>query len=412
MTSELFRHRKRMALSAALVAAILTLSVTVTAYAMNSRTVLIRDDDEIITVTTTKTDSSDILRSREITLSNDDYLDLSDFRAEGDCTIRIYRAKVVFLNDDGSVTRLKAAGTVQRLLTMNGVALQERDKLNVKRTDLLENGMQIIIERAFDVAVLDYGETYSLTLTDGTVAQALELAGLSLQGDDFVAPPQDTVLEPGLTIHVSRVSYRERSKKTVIAYETKSKKSSKMDLGKSKVEQKGENGGKESLYQDKYINGVRAESVLISETVRKEPVMEIKTIGTRAAKLRAGLTPISELRPPASLRIVNGIPADYKDVIVGTAKAYSGGGVCAVGVKVKPGYIAVDPKQIPYGTQLWVVSNDGKYIYGYAIAADTGGFVKKKSCTVDLYMPNESMCIQWGHRGVTIYVLDLPRVQF
>jgi hypothetical protein len=37
--------------------------------------------------------------------------------------------------------------------------------------------------------------------------------------------------------------------------------------------------------------------------------------------------------------------------------------------------------------------------------------VKTKSCTVDLYMANTAMARQWGARGVTIYVLDEPRMR-
>ena len=53
---------------------------------------------------------------------------------------------------------------------------------------------------------------------------------------------------------------------------------------------------------------------------------------------------------------------------------------------------------------MWIVSTDG-IVYGYAIAADTGGFVKKGKFTVDLFMNTESECIQWGSRDVVIYIL-------
>ncbi|MDR2647759.1 MAG: ubiquitin-like domain-containing protein [Oscillospiraceae bacterium] len=405
-------HRRRFIISLAIVAVLLIASVSITAYAMQARTVIIRDDGVATTITTTKQTVHEILLSQEITLNNDDYLVLDDFSETADSTIRIYRAKQVYLTDDGIVRQLRAAGTVQRLLDLYDIALGERDKLNRKKTDLLENGMQIEIERAFDVAVVDYGAQYSLSLTSGSVGGALELCGVTLEGEDYTTPDADTELVPGLTIHVYRVEFRERKKTASIDYETETKKSAKMDLGKSKIEQKGVQGKKETLYQDKYVNGERVESIVLQENILTQPVKEIKTIGTKAAKLRAGLTPISTMKLPSSVTIENGVPTKYKDVIVGTAKAYSGGGTCAVGVKARPGYIAVNPKQIPYGTQLYIVSNDGRYIYGYAIAADTGGFVKKKSCTIDLYMDNESMCNQWGHRGVTIYVLDLPKIKF
>ena len=101
----------------------------------------------------------------------------------------------------------------------------------------------------------------------------------------------------------------------------------------------------------------------------------------------------------------NNIPTNYKYKITGRAAAYcQPGGKTATGKKVMPGRVAVNPKQIPYGTEMWIVSNDG-IVYGYAVAEDTGGFAKKGYYTVDLYMNSNSQCRQWGDRGVTIYVL-------
>ena len=411
MKKQTILPRKRIIATALVLAALLIFSASITAYAINSRAVLISDDDTQITVNTTKTDLYDILRSKDITLANDDYLDDSSFATEGDCVIRIYRAKNVTLIDEGVPKYVTCAGDVARLLEQNDVAMGERDKLNYDLRDKLFDYMEVIISRAFDVMVQDYGQDYSLTLTEGNVSQALELAGVTLEGEDFAEPAGDVSLTPGLTIRVSRVSYREREKTASIDFETESRKDGKLNLGMVKIEQKGEKGEKRSRYLDKYINGERVDSTVLEETVLKEPVKEIKIVGTKVARLQPGLTPISKLKPPSSVNIVNGVPTNYKSVVVGTAKAYHGGRSTATGLKPQPGYIAVDPKQFPYGTKLWVVSNDGKYIYGYAVAADTGGFVKTKGCTIDLYMPNESMCYQWGHRGVTIYVLDEPRMK-
>ena len=101
----------------------------------------------------------------------------------------------------------------------------------------------------------------------------------------------------------------------------------------------------------------------------------------------------------------NNVPTNYKYKITGRAAAYcQPGGKTATGKAVMPGRVAVNPKQIPYGTEMWIVSNDG-VVYGYAVAEDTGGFAKKGYYTVDLYMNSNKQCRQWGDRGVTIYVL-------
>jgi len=405
-------HRRQIIAAAAALAAVLAFSVSITAYAVNSRTVLILDDDKQTSLTTTKSDVYDILRIANITLGNDDYVDPTNFSAEGDCVLRIYRAKRLWLEDENGPRQIIGAGWVGRLLEEQGVILGERDKLNHDPSERLLDGMEVVVSRAFDVVLRDYGKDYSLTLTEGTVGQALELCGLTLQGEDFVEPETATELNPGMTIKVSRVEWKERRATLAIDYEKEIKKSDKMDLGMEKVEQKGVKGEKETVFSDKYINGKRVDSLVLQESILRQPVKEIKTVGTRVKKLMAGATPISTLTPPDSLVIVDGRPTHYLSTATGVAKAYHGDGGVASGLgRPVPGYVAVDPNQFPYGTKLWIVSNDGKYVYGYAIAADTGGFVATNGCMIDLYMPNESMCYQWGARGVTVYVLDEPRMK-
>ena len=72
----------------------------------------------------------------------------------------------------------------------------------------------------------------------------------------------------------------------------------------------------------------------------------------------------------------------------------------------QPGYIAVNPTVIPYGTKMYIKTADGSVIYGYAVAADTGGFIKKYPNGVDLFMSTESACRSFGVRNVEIYILE------
>jgi len=412
METQTILPRRRIAVTALALAALLIFSVGITAFAFNMRMVLIVDGGVETSVHTTRSDAHEILRARGIVLEDDDYLDLSSFHESEDGVIRIHRVKEVTVVDDGVTQQLTGAGSVQRLLDLHGIELDERDATSVPLRQLLEEGMEIVVSRAFDVLVQDYGNEYIILLTEGVVGQALELAGLTLEGEDFVEPDIDAPLEPGMRIEVMRVVYRSRERTTAIDYETERRNNNRQDLGFSRLEQRGVRGEKRVLYSDRYVNGERVESTVVEEEILQEPVAEIRIVGTRVQRLQPGLTPISTLPIPAGLEIVNGRPTHYREVVVGTAKAYTGGGMTASGVPARPGHIAVDPRQFPYGTQLWVVSNDGRYVYGYAIAADTGGFIHRDwSATIDLYMPNEAMCRAWGHRGVTIYVLDLPRVQ-
>lgn len=125
------------------------------------------------------------------------------------------------------------------------------------------------------------------------------------------------------------------------------------------------------------------------------------------AGLNASGVPMSELAIPSSLQFdENGVPKNYLYYIDGHATAYSGGGITSTGTSVYQGCVAVDPREIPYGTEMWIVSLDGQYVYGYCRAEDTGGFIYwTNGADVDLYMHSETDCDNWGFRGVRIYIL-------
>ncbi|MBQ8568365.1 MAG: G5 domain-containing protein [Oscillospiraceae bacterium] len=102
----------------------------------------------------------------------------------------------------------------------------------------------------------------------------------------------------------------------------------------------------------------------------------------------------------------NGVPVNYTQVLSGKSCAYTAeeGALMSTGKTVDQGYVAVNPDIIPYGSKLYIVADDGE-VYGYAIAADTGGSVRKNHIIVDLFMWSYDDCIQWGAKNVTIYVL-------
>jgi 3D (Asp-Asp-Asp) domain-containing protein/predicted transcriptional regulator len=83
---------------------------------------------------------------------------------------------------------------------------------------------------------------------------------------------------------------------------------------------------------------------------------------------------------------------------------YSGGGglsgnsITAIGLRVKKGIVAVDPKVIPLGTKLYIPG------YGEALAADTGGWVKGDR--IDLAFDSLEECYRFGRRKVKVYLVQ------
>lgn len=378
----------------------------------NAYVVDIYDGSEITRVETTKTDAYEIVKQAKIDLSEKDKLSLEAFVPGEDSVLTVYRAATVtFVRLNGETIYTVCAGTVADLLTELSVTVEEGQLISLPTSTVLTDGMTVKLTNAYHVSVTADGTQQTLLLGEGTVEEALESANITLGKNDEVSPALDSVLYDNVNITVYRVEYTERTVNETIHFAKKTEKSAALYQGQSEIRQAGENGEKTVTYRDKIVDGVRVSSEAISETVLKEAVPQITAVGTKqkavaVASLRNGGTPISELTAPESLQIVDGAPTQYSKIITGKAAAYTAapGSKTASGRAVKPGYIAVNPNQIPYGSKLWIVSTDG-IVYGYAIAADTGGFVKKGKFTVDLFMNTEAECRQWGSRDVIIYVL-------
>lgn len=78
------------------------------------------------------------------------------------------------------------------------------------------------------------------------------------------------------------------------------------------------------------------------------------------------------------------------------AVAYYLPGKTALGVPVRKGVVAVDPKLIPLGTKLHVPG------YGPSLAADVGYAIKGR--IIDLWFPTTAQARAWGRQTVTITV--------
>ncbi|MBP0955043.1 MAG: G5 domain-containing protein [Oscillospiraceae bacterium] len=136
-----------------------------------------------------------------------------------------------------------------------------------------------------------------------------------------------------------------------------------------------------------------------------DPAVEYGLAGSSSAPSQ-----ISQFDVPSWVRFdANGIPTEYSAVHTGKACAYTAnpGALMSTGKAVAQGYVAVNPNIIPYGSELYIVADDGD-VYGYAIAADTGYSVKVGDIIVDLFMDEYDDCIQWGNKPVSIYVLSTP----
>ena len=384
---------------------------TLVAAAKSTYTVDVVADGKTITVSTSEQETDVILQQAGVTLGEKDKLNKDNFvvgkDAEDGNKLVVLRAMPITIVDDGvEVATVTVAGTVKDALSEAGVTCRPVDKMNYETTTALKKDMVIEIQRAFSVDVTADGKTQTVEFLEGTVSDVLTKLGIELDEDDEVSPSLGTELKPGNEIKVYRVSYEERTETEVIKFKTVNKDSSSLYKGTTQVEQEGKNGEKTVVYKDKIVDGKVADSTVVSEEVITKAVDKIVVKGTKI-KILSSASPISALSLPSRYTLSNGIPTNALTTITGKSTAYTAdpGASTASGVAAQSGYVAVNPNQIPYGTEMYVVSTDGKYVYGYCIAADTGGFAKRGSAVIDLFMDTRDECYQWGNREVCIYIL-------
>ena len=282
---------------------------------------------------------------------------------------------------------------------------------SIARTKVEGRTTSIEILYTYPVFITQGDKTTEISFTEGTVGDALEIAGITVDEYDFVEPSVDTEIEKTIYIDYTDISYVDGSYTEAIPYSTKTVYSSSVLKGETSLKA-GTNGVKEVSFTEKFVNGVSVEKTVTGSNILSEPVNAVKTIGTKdvvkAVKTSADVKSISVLSPSSAIELdANGNPVKYKSKMTVRATAYTyTGNNCSTGVAPKPGYIAVNPKVIPYGTKLYIKSPNGSIIYGYAVAADTGGFIKRFPTGIDLFMSSKSACTNFGVRNMEVYILE------
>lgn len=326
-----------------------------------------------------------------------------------------YVNTVTITDGDNSFEVETYCSNVSEILSENEITLSEDDITEFS----LENGVGTLkIMRSFPVHITYGNEKYSVNMTEGTVEKALQNAGLTLGEYDMCNKNLEDVLTAESYIDVVSIEYKTVTYEEAIPFTTKVEYSNKLNKGDTKVTE-GKEGSKTVTVKQRIENGVVTNVEVLSENVTQQAQNKTTVIGTKkvTTQKQASATKQTEstgrvvetISEIGDVKVdANGVPLKYSKAMTFRASAYTSpkGALCSTGVAAKPGYIAVNPNIIPYGTKMYIVSNDGKYVYGYAIAADTGGFAKRNPYMVDLYFNTESACINFGIRNVTIYVLD------
>lgn len=333
---------------------------------------------------------------------------------------------------------------VDAVLDEVGIELGEKDTYETTYED---GKTEVTVKRVQMVTVLYHGETTVVGTYGESVASLLNGMGIQLQENDRMSCDAEAKTYNGMTVEIYAEEIRRLEYDEVVPYDSVEYESASLAAGESSIVTAGSNGLIRHLVEVIYRNGEEYSRSILSSTVLAEMQSEIRLKGSDHSMYTAGnngesFLSVYQPRPAGTgssgssssssgssggsssgssgstgsgtvsagggtLTTASGDVISYKKVMTCTATAYSCEGYVghtATGTIARVGAIAVDPRVIPYGTRMYIVSNDGKYIYGYAVAEDCGGAIKGNK--IDLYFNTIAECYQFGRRECTVYILD------
>jgi uncharacterized protein YabE (DUF348 family) len=310
--------------------------------------------------------------------------------------------KTIVVSIDGEETKIVTfKKTFKDALKANDIALGPKDKAVPNVDDVMKKKDRLEIERAVNVIVAVDGQEINIKTTEDTVDKMLEVEGIEIKESDRVSPSKTIPVSDGLKLTVTRVNTRVIKESCPIDFSTVVQKDENSLSGSTKILQQGQQGEKIITTKVIYEDGKETERKVVAETVAKDPVKKIVSVGTLAAlKVSRG----GSINNIAYKSVIKAKSTAYTSDFASTGKrpGDKGFGRTATGTIARRnpnGYssIAVDPRVIPLGTKLYIEG------YGYGIAEDTGGAIKGN--IVDVYFNSNAECMKWGRRTVNVYIL-------
>ena len=321
------------------------------------------------------------------------------------------------------------------VLTEAGIELEEEDTYETGYADGMN---QITVRRMQMVTVINRGAQSVIGTYGETTGSLLARMGITPGTGDTLSCSSETQTYDGMTIELVHTETRIEEEDTVVPYPVNYYEDPDLEPDAEIVLVAGQNGLTHVKSEVTYRNGKEVSRTVVQETVQTKPVTQlvIRGVDRTIMEQPADPEPAEQEAPAASSGAASGSSSSgssssggsrydgsaetsgnvimtssgesytYVDVMTCSATAYTCEGYVGhtySGTLARVGAIAVDPTVIPLGTKMYVVSNDGQYVYGYCVAEDIGGGIKGNK--IDLYFDTYAECWDFGVRMCTVYIL-------
>lgn len=334
------------------------------------------------------------------------------------------------------------------VLNEAGIELSEEDTYTTTYND---GGYCIDIQRMQEITIVNQGNRSVINTYGESVDELLDRMNIELGEKDELSCDGKMQTYDGMTVRIVRKDIQVLQYDEKVPYQTKYYEDPELAPGEEIVLIEGVDGVVHYNAEVTYENGVEVSRDILEENVVTESVTKLVVRGpNRAITSQPGenkkpvigddesapadnrttptepsenyvtpttvpttaptTAPTAPSKPTASgntLTTTSGMTYTYTDALTVSCTAYSCGGNVGYtysGTVARVGAVAVDPNYIPLGTRMYIVSNDGQYVYGYCVAEDIGGGIK--GYKIDLYFDTIAECYQFGVRTCTAYILQ------
>ena len=320
-------------------------------------------------------------------------------------------AQTTYVITDGDRVVVHTSSATDPAAVLDEVGL-ELDQEDIYTTLPGDGVSEINVRRGKSVTIEHNGGQLQVAAYDETVEQLLERLNISIGGNTQISMPLDSVIYDGMVLTVSRTVRNVETYTVPVPFETVYQDDPSLAAGMQKVITQGKDGQNQCVASVLYESGEEISRVVMSETVLQAPVNQVIAVGTAVEEpVVEEPTPIGGPMPEIGdgiITLASGEVLTYTGTMQVLATGYNKTNEgcddwTATGTLARVGAIAVDPRMIPYGTRMFIVSNDGAYVYGIATAEDCGGSIKGNR--IDLYFDTNYECFQFGRRDCTIYIL-------
>jgi len=389
-----------------LIGAVLLLSQTV--FAQN--TYVITDGERILIHTTAATDPKEVLDEAGLALGDEDTFTTEGGDGVSEITVRRYQN--VLINNCGQDLTVEAhSETVGALLERLGIVLDENTTVSFPLDTLTYNGMELAITRTIHTT-----ETYTVSVPYETTY--CEDPSLMIGTQTVISEGEngemlctaDITYRNGIQVNrnVVKQILSKQATPRIISVGTADPLSSIdfAEMTAAEAEQIWYEPIVDETFEEEFIPEEEEPIIEDVPKVEDEPIVE--DIPAEEDEPIIEDIPNEPEADTHTITTSSGEVLTYTHTMVVEATAYTKTDEgcddwTSTGTLARYGAIAVDPSVIPYGTRMYIVSNDGAYVYGIATAEDCGGAIG--GARVDLYYDTKEECFAFGRRDCTIYFL-------